>query len=132
MTTNSSISVNIQNVANQIEEYLADLKKQDASKTTKELEQELIEYILAQIAASTGNGDDSGKTQEIAGQINNTIQSYTSDIQKCDNLSSQVKEIANDPTNQTQNSLSALTAILALLQNDLKTGDLSNLPSTIS
>lgn len=121
----SGISNQIANLIGQIDGALGLLKKQDAKNTEHELISLLIQYILAQIA------NDTKKAKEIAGKITSLIQSYGHDMQKADHLMSEVNAVLKDPKDQTQQELSYLQGLLSLIQKDLPSGNMNNLPSNI-
>ncbi len=121
---NASIAEKIGFLVNEIEEDLKAAKKEEAKTISKRVESLLIQYILAQMAGDT-------KAAEAAGsEIGSLIQTYGHDMQKADHLNAQLQSIAKDPADQTAQELASLEALLALVQGDVKSGNLSNLPGT--
>ncbi len=125
VTPNSYITQNADILASefgvalaQAEELIDDLKKQDAKTTTQQLESLLIEYIIAQMS-----GDEDG-AKAVAGQIAAAVHSYGTDIQNANALKEKVKSMAGNPT---ADGLAYLQNLIKTLEQDLSSGDMSNL-----
>ncbi len=100
------------------EELLDSLKKQDAKMTTQELISLLIEYILSKMS-----GDTEG-TKGIQDKINSLMASYSNDIKNASDITEKLKSMENNPT---ANGLEYLQNLIHALEQDMKSGDMSNL-----
>lgn len=114
----SGISQDISMDIDEIDELLDAIKKKEAKNTTKELENLLIEYILARM-----HGDSTGE-QAISDQISSLLNKYSGDMEKANELMQKLKTVANDPTKQTKDELGYLESLIGILKQDVKSGEM--------
>lgn len=119
VTDITSISQNIRIDIDEIDELLDAAKKKEATNTTKELENLLIEYILAKM-----KGDSSG-ADAISGQISSLLKKYSGDMEKANALVDKLKTVANDPSQQTAAELDYLQSLIPALKQDAASGEMN-------
>ena len=128
----SSIEQQISSYVDQVDELLDALRKQDADRTAKQLNELIIEYIEKNIEndieAAKG---ESHQANDGGDQINAVRNKYTSDIQNSIRLEDSLKAIKKNPAQATLKEEAYLQSVIAALKEDLKRGDMSDLPSLI-
>lgn len=117
----NSISQQINAYVDQADELIDALKKEDAKATTKQVFELLIEYILANIKS------DSEGAASIKDKLDSLIKQYSTDIENANNLETSLNAVKNDPKDQTASEVSYLQNLIAVLTQDVKSGNMSNL-----
>jgi hypothetical protein len=123
IVANNAVSIS-QEVNANIQEALALIgvvEQQNKKTTIKQLENLLIEYILANMRG------DSGEARAIQGQIDQVIQTYERNLQQGNELVAKLKAMETNPGVNPSADLAYLQSLIAALKEDAASGDMSNL-----
>lgn len=107
----SSISSQVNMEIQGIEEMIDAIKKKEGKDTSKQVDDLLIEYIIANMM------QDLEEMQGIQNQISTTINSYGNTIQNLNEVKSGVEAMKNNPSDQTESVATLLQNILEKLKS---------------
>ena len=113
-----SVSSNINADIDKIDSLIGEAKENDSENTMAELNNLLIEYILAAMS-----GDSAG-AKAFLDQISSLLNKFSSDMKKADGLVDKLKTVANDPSKHTATELSYLQGLIEVLKKDAISGEM--------
>jgi hypothetical protein len=117
ISINQEIDLDIQKALQLID----DAKKQNSKTTVNQLNDLLIEYILANMKG------DSIEAKAIQDQISQLMQTYEKNLQQADDLVSKLNKMEKNPGINLSNDLAYLQNLIAALKTDVASGNISNL-----
>lgn len=129
VNTNTNQSITADQIQQEIEEALNlidALKSQGANDTQKETKQLLIDYILANTKG------DRAEAQAIQDKLGQVLGNFQSAMSNANDIIGKLKELKANPGSNLSADQSYLSSLISGLNNDLQTGDMTNLSSFLN